>query len=120
MMGRYEWRTDLYDEAGGLLNERTRSVDRAAACVFATEMIPALQEAVEHEDMTEELAEILSTDEVEVEYNIKKGITVHDNWRTRADLLRVGAASGYPLTSIFCGDSIGSTSGCRAARMRFQ
>ena len=77
--GRYEWRTDLYDEAGGLLNERTRSGAVNAACVFATEISPVLQEAVEHEDMTEELAEILLTDEVEVEYNIEKGITVHDN-----------------------------------------
>ena len=31
-------------------------------------MLPALERAVEHEDMTEELAEILSTRVVDVEY----------------------------------------------------
>jgi hypothetical protein len=33
-------------------------------------MLPALAEAVEHEDMTKELAEILSTRAVDVEYEV--------------------------------------------------
>jgi hypothetical protein len=34
--------------------------------------------AVEHEDMTEELAEILSTRAVEVEYEVSTGVNVRD------------------------------------------
>jgi hypothetical protein len=39
-------------------------------------MLPALERAVEHEDMTEDLAEILSTPTVEVEYEIETGVNV--------------------------------------------
>jgi hypothetical protein len=39
-------------------------------------MLPALAEAVEHEDMTEELAEILSTRAVEVEYRVETGVNI--------------------------------------------
>lgn len=37
-------------------------------------MIPNLREAAEHSDMTEELAEILSTNKVDVRYKVKTGI----------------------------------------------
>ena len=36
-------------------------------------MLPTLQEAVEHPDMTEELAEVLSTRTVNVEYKTRDG-----------------------------------------------
>ena len=39
-------------------------------------MLPALAKAVEHEDMTEELAEILTTPAVDVEYRVETGVNV--------------------------------------------
>ena len=39
-------------------------------------MLPALEEAVEHPDMTEELAEILTTPTVDVEYQVETGVSV--------------------------------------------
>ena len=51
----YAWRTDLYDNVGELLGESTRSGAIDAIAEFAREMLPALQRAVEHEDMPEDL-----------------------------------------------------------------
>jgi hypothetical protein len=45
---------------------------------FTKEMLPALQRAVEYPDMTEELADILSTRRVEVEYHVECGVAVCD------------------------------------------
>jgi hypothetical protein len=39
-------------------------------------MLPALEKAAEHPDMTEELAEILSTPTVDVEYRVEAGVHV--------------------------------------------
>jgi len=36
------------------------------------------EQPVEHEDMTEELAEILSTRIVDVEYEVSTGVSVHE------------------------------------------
>ena len=74
--GDYEWRKDLVDDVGDLLGENTRSGAVDGACEFTCQMLPALQEAVEHPDMTEELAEVLSTHTVNVEYEIETGVTV--------------------------------------------
>ena len=76
--GKYDWRTDLYDETGDLLGENTRSGAVDGACEFTRQMLPALERAVEHPDMSEELAEILSTNVVEVEYRVERGVTVRD------------------------------------------
>ena len=74
--GDYAWRKDLVDDVGDLLGENTRSGAVDGACEFTRQMLPALQEAVEHPDMTEELAEVLSTRTVNVEYEIETGVTV--------------------------------------------
>lgn len=76
--GDYEWRLDLYDETGVLLGEGTRSGAVDASCEFTRRMLGNLERAVEHPDMTEELAEILSTPEVEVEYRVERGVNVRD------------------------------------------
>jgi hypothetical protein len=76
--GEYEWRTDLYDAAGDQLGENTRSGAVDSACEFTREMLPALERAVEHPDMTEELAEVLSTQAVEVEYVVSTGVNVRE------------------------------------------
>jgi hypothetical protein len=74
--GNYEYRLGLYDDVGELLGENTRSGAIDASCEFTQQMLPALAKAVEHEDMTEELAAILSTPTVDVTYQIDRDITV--------------------------------------------
>ena len=76
--GKYAWRTDLYDDVGHLLNENTRSGAVDGACEFTREMVENLERAVEHPDMTEDLAETLSTRVVEVEYRVERGVNVRD------------------------------------------
>ena len=56
-----------------------RTLDRGpidGACLFTRQMLPALEKAAEHPDMTEELAEVLSTPTVDVEYQIETGVSV--------------------------------------------
>ena len=64
-----------------LANPRMSSGDRVdpaieASCEFTQQMLPALAEAADHPDMTEDLAEILSTRAVEVEYHVETGVSV--------------------------------------------
>jgi hypothetical protein len=74
--GDYEWRLGLYDDVGDLLNENTRSGAIDASCLFARQMLPALEKAVQHDDRTAELAAILSTPTVDVEYRVETGMNV--------------------------------------------
>jgi hypothetical protein len=75
--GDYAWRTGLHD-IGEQLGEATRSGAIDGACEFTRRMLPALREAVGHEDIPPELAEILSTRTVEVEYRVESGIGVEE------------------------------------------
>jgi hypothetical protein len=74
--GDYEWRTDHYDRTTDRLDEGTRSGGIDGACEFTQEMLDNLEEAVEHPDMTEELAELLSTTNVTVEYRVETGLEI--------------------------------------------
>ena len=74
--GDSEWRLGPYDEVGDLLGENTRSGAIDGACLFTRQMLPALEKAVDHPDMTEDLAEVLSTPTVDVEYEIETGVNV--------------------------------------------
>lgn len=74
--GDYEWRTDLYDRTAERLGEGTRSGGIDGACEFTRQMLNNLEEAVDHPDMTEELADILSTSRVEVEYRVETGVSI--------------------------------------------
>lgn len=74
--GDYAWRTDLYDDIGNRLDENTRSGALDGACEFTREMLGNLERAVDHPDMTKDLAEILSTRAVDVEYRIETDITI--------------------------------------------
>lgn len=74
--GDYAWRTDLYDDAGDTLDENTRSGAIDGACEFTCQMLPALAEAVDHPDMTEDLAAVLSTSVIEIEYRVETGVSV--------------------------------------------
>lgn len=75
---KFAYREDLYDAAASALGENTRTGGLDASAEFTRQMLPALAEAVEHPDMSEELAEILSTNAVEVEYRVERGVTVRD------------------------------------------
>ena len=74
--GDYDWRLGLYDDVGDLLDENTRSGAIDGACLFTRQMLPALEKASEHPDMTEELAEVLSTPTVDVEHRVETSINV--------------------------------------------
>lgn len=74
----YEWRTGLYDDVDDLLDENTRSGAVDASCEFTREMIHNLERAVEHPDMTPELTALLSTSQVELEYEIQSSVEVRD------------------------------------------
>lgn len=73
---KYAWRLDLYDQAGEQLGESTRSGAVDGACEFTQEMLANLERAADHPDMTEELAEILSTSKVRVQYEVRSGVDV--------------------------------------------
>lgn len=75
---KYEWRTDLYDRVGELMNENTRSGAVDASAQFTEEMMKNLARAMDHPDMTPELAALLSTSQVELEYEIQSGVNVSD------------------------------------------
>lgn len=75
---KYEWRTDLYDRVGDLMNESTRSGAVDASAQFTEEMMKNLDRAMDHPDMTPELAALLSTSQVKLEYEIQSGVNVSD------------------------------------------
>lgn len=68
----------MYDRVGELLGESTRSGAVDGAAEFTEEMIDNLERAAEHPDMTEELADVLSTSKVTVEYEVRSGVSVDD------------------------------------------
>ncbi|WP_457590055.1 DUF7692 domain-containing protein [Halalkalicoccus salilacus] len=51
----------MYDRAAARLDENTRTRTNES-CAFTLTMLENLEEAIEHPDMTEELAEVLSTE----------------------------------------------------------
>lgn len=75
---KYEWRTDLYDRVGDLMNESTRSGAVDASAQFTEEMMHNLERVMDHPDMTPELAALLSTSQVELEYEIQSSVEVRD------------------------------------------
>lgn len=74
--GKFAYREELVDDVADRLNENTRVGAVEASAEFTQAMLPALEQAVEHPDMTEELAEILSTRSVDVEYCVETGVNV--------------------------------------------
>ena len=57
--GKFAYREELVNDVADLLGENTRVGAVEASTEFTQAMIPALREAVAHENMTPELAEIL-------------------------------------------------------------
>lgn len=86
--GDYAWRTDLYEDVADALEENTKVGGLDAAAELVLELLGkpgvpgggVLQEALDHPDMTPELAEVLSTDQVRLEFEIseRREIVVDD------------------------------------------
>jgi hypothetical protein len=66
----YGYRIEVYDDTAELLGESARSKGIDAACEFTRRMLANLEEAAEQPDMTAELAEMLSTPQITVHYEI--------------------------------------------------
>lgn len=76
--GDYAWREDLYERVGKEIGEEVTAGAIDAACEFTSETIPNLERAIEHPDMTEELAEVLSTNLVQLEYRVETDVQIND------------------------------------------
>lgn len=76
--GTYQYRKDLYDRVAEEMGESARSKGLDAAAAFTIRMTKRLEQASDHPDMTPELADLLSTPRVSVDYEIRTGITVED------------------------------------------
>ena len=66
--------------------KRTKAGTIDGACEFTEQMLPNLERAMDHPDMTEELAELLSTNLVRLEYRVETDV-------------RIGADEERPLGS---------------------
>lgn len=76
--GDHAWREDRYDRVGKHLGEQTKSGAIDGACEFTEQMLPNLEHAMDHPDTTEELAEILSTNLVRLEYRVETDVRIND------------------------------------------
>lgn len=76
--GKYEYRKDLYNRAAEEMGEATRSGGLDAAAAFTIRMRRNLARAIEHPDMTSELAELLSTPRVGLKYEVQTDVRLED------------------------------------------
>jgi hypothetical protein len=74
--GEKKYRTDLYERTAERFGVGTKSGGIDAACQFSNQMLHNLERAAEHEDMTPELADLLSTANVTVEYHVETGLEI--------------------------------------------
>lgn len=80
--GGKEWRTDLYERTADALGENTKTGAIDSACIHANQDLDAKREAIEYlaEELPprdlERVAEILSTDEMEVSVEIGTSVSV--------------------------------------------
>jgi hypothetical protein len=75
--GEKDYRTELYERTAERFSVGTKSGGIDAACEFSTQMLHNLERAAEHEDMTEDLAEVFSTANVTVEHYTITGIKIN-------------------------------------------
>lgn len=74
--GEKAYRSDLYERTAERFGVGTKSGGIDAACEFSTQMLRNLEQAAEHEDMTEDLAAVLSTANVTVEHRTITGVEI--------------------------------------------
>ena len=65
-----------HDGAAERFGVGTKSGGIDAACEFSNQMLHNLEQAAEHPDMTEDLAEVLLTANVTVEYRLEAGLEI--------------------------------------------
>jgi hypothetical protein len=74
--GRKDYRTDLYERTADRFSVGSKSGGIDAACEFSNQMLRNLERAAEHPDMTEDLAEVLSTTNGTVEHRVVSGVKI--------------------------------------------
>ena len=74
--GKKEYRTKLYEDTAERFGVGSKSGGIDAACEFSNEMLHNLERAAEHEDMTEDLAELLSTANVTIKHRVVSGVEI--------------------------------------------
>jgi hypothetical protein len=74
--GEKHYRTDLYEKTAERFGVDTKSGGIDAACEFSNQMLRNLERAADHPDMTEDLAELLSTTNVTVEYRVETSLEI--------------------------------------------
>jgi len=74
--GDYVHRIDTIQAAMTALDENTKTAAVLAACEHARQDRRAKEKALAHPDMTEELAELLSTSELQLTYKVETAVTV--------------------------------------------
>lgn len=77
----YAWREDLYDRVDRRLGEKTKAGAIDGAYEFTEQMLPNLERALDHPDMTPELAETLSTQKVRLDYRIETDLVINGDER---------------------------------------
>lgn len=80
--GKKAWRSDLYERTADTLDENTKTGAIDSACIHANQDLDAKREAIQYlarqlpPDELEQIAEILSTDEIEVTVDLDTIVTV--------------------------------------------
>ena len=83
--GKHEYRLDQLRRIMQATNEGTKSGAFDFSTEYTLHMLENLDQAVDHPDMTEELAEVLSTPTVDITYRIEADLDVNPSRRARAD-----------------------------------
>ena len=83
--GKHEYRVDQLRRIMQAAGEGTKSGAFDFSTEFTLRMLENLDCAVHHPDMTEELAEVLSTPTVDLTYHIEADLDVNPSRRARAD-----------------------------------
>jgi hypothetical protein len=69
--GDYAYRLDVIEAAMDALDENTKTAAVLTACEHARQDRRAKEKALEHPDMTPELAEVLTTSELQLKFEVE-------------------------------------------------
>ena len=83
--GKHEYRLDQLRRIMQATEEGTKSGAFDFSTEFTLRMLDNLDQAIHHPDMTEELAEVLSTPTVDLTYRIEADFDVNPSQQARAD-----------------------------------
>ena len=83
--GKHEYRVDQLRQIMQAAGEGTKSGAFDFSTEFTLRMLKNLDQVLQHPDMTEELAEVLSTSTVDLTYRVETDLDVNQSRRARAD-----------------------------------